>query len=64
MLEESSITVKTQWRRFKDQYGDDQRYRALEKLDRLNLFEEYVRNLEKKDADEKKIRERENKKSL
>jgi len=54
MLEESSITVKTQWRRFKDQYGDDPRYRALDKLDRLNLFEEYVRNLEKKDADEKK----------
>ncbi|CAN4084963.1 unnamed protein product [Withania somnifera] len=49
------IKVDTQWRKVQDLLEDDERCSRLEKLDRLEIFQEYIRNLEKEDEELRKL---------
>ncbi|XP_062098963.1 pre-mRNA-processing protein 40A [Humulus lupulus] len=49
------IKVNSQWRKVQDRLEDDERYLRLEKLDRLLIFQDYVRDLEKEEEEQKKI---------
>ncbi|ELR12577.1 uncharacterized protein ACA1_309660 [Acanthamoeba castellanii str. Neff] len=54
LLDEYVLSVTTQWRKFRDDVKDDPRYSALDKLDRLALFEHRIRDLERVEAEEKR----------
>lgn len=54
LLDEYVLSVTTQWRKFRDDVKDDPRYNALDKLDRLALFEHRIRDLERVEAEEKR----------
>ncbi|PON65555.1 WW domain containing protein [Parasponia andersonii] len=49
------IKVNSQWRKVQDRLEDDERYLLLEKLDRLLIFQDYIRDLEKEEEEQKKI---------
>ncbi|KAL0545547.1 hypothetical protein IC582_015433 [Cucumis melo] len=49
------IKVSSQWRKVQDRLEDDERCSRLEKLDRLLIFQDYIRDLEKEEEDQKKI---------
>ncbi|KAK9946355.1 hypothetical protein M0R45_011824 [Rubus argutus] len=49
------IKVNSQWRKVQDRLEDDERYLCLEKLDRLLIFQDYIRDLEKEEEEQKKI---------
>lgn len=49
------IKVDTQWRKVQDLLEDDERCSRLEKLDRLDIFQEYIRDLEKEDEEQRKL---------
>ncbi|KAF3640417.1 Pre-mRNA-processing protein 40A [Capsicum annuum] len=49
------IKVDTQWRKVQDLLEDDERCLRLEKLDRLEIFQEYIRDLEKEDEEPRKL---------
>ncbi|KAJ8533203.1 hypothetical protein K7X08_016092 [Anisodus acutangulus] len=49
------IKVDTQWRKVQDLLEDDERCSRLEKLDRLEIFQEYIRDLEKEDEELRKL---------
>ncbi|KAK4341997.1 hypothetical protein RND71_037813 [Anisodus tanguticus] len=49
------IKVDTQWRKVQDLLEDDERCSRLEKLDRLEIFQEYIRDLEKEDEEQRKL---------
>lgn len=49
------IKVDTQWRKVQDLLEDDERCSRLEKLDRLESFQEYIRDLEKEDEEQRKL---------
>lgn len=51
---EPSITVATQWRKIKDQFRDDKVFQALDKADRLTVFEDYIRDLERLEEEKKR----------
>ncbi|CAL5391864.1 unnamed protein product [Camellia sinensis] len=50
------IKVNTQWRKVQDQLEDDERCSCLEKFDRFEIFQEYIRDLEKEEEEQKRIR--------
>jgi len=52
--EDSFITYSTQWRKIKEQFNGDPAYEALTKLDRLEVFEDYIRDLEKEYEERKR----------
>jgi len=54
------ITVKTQWRKLKEELKDDPRFRAVDRLTRLTVFETRIKELERKELEQKRV-ERENK---
>lgn len=49
------IKANTQWRKVQDRLEDDERCSRLEKIDRLEIFQEYVQDLEKEEEEQKKI---------
>ncbi|CAA0809070.1 Pre-mRNA-processing protein 40A [Striga hermonthica] len=54
----SFIKVDSQWRKIQDQLEDDERCTRLDKIDRLDIFQDYIRDLEKEE-DELKKRQKE-----
>ncbi|KAL5780053.1 hypothetical protein ACOSQ2_010790 [Xanthoceras sorbifolium] len=49
------IKVNSQWRKVQDRLEDDERCSRLEKIDRLIIFQDYIRDLEKEEEEQKKI---------
>ncbi|XP_057840950.2 pre-mRNA-processing protein 40A isoform X2 [Cryptomeria japonica] len=49
------IKANTQWRKVQDRLEDDERCSRLDKIDRLEIFQEYIRDLEKEEEEERKI---------
>ncbi|KAG0477800.1 hypothetical protein HPP92_012519 [Vanilla planifolia] len=49
------IKATTQWRKVQDRLEDDERCLRLEKFDRLEIFQEYVQDLERDEEEQKKI---------
>ncbi|XP_062212478.1 pre-mRNA-processing protein 40A-like [Phragmites australis] len=49
------IKATTQWRKVQERLEDDERCSRLEKIDRLDIFQEYIRHLEKEDEEQKRI---------
>eukprot|EP01132_Coremiostelium_polycephalum_P004852 gene4852-6048_t len=50
-----SINVNSQWRKVKDQYENDPLYQSLDKFDFISVYESYIRDLEKKSEDSKRL---------
>lgn len=53
------VKVDTQWRKVKDRLEDDERCSRLEKIDRLEIFQEYIRDLEKEEDEQRKLKKEE-----
>ncbi|KAM7280753.1 hypothetical protein ACFE04_007887 [Oxalis oulophora] len=49
------IKVSSPWRKVQDRLEDDERCLCLEKIDRLLIFQDYIRDLEKEEEEQKKI---------
>ncbi|PKI72468.1 hypothetical protein CRG98_007135 [Punica granatum] len=49
------IKVNSQWRKIIDRLEDDERYLRLEKIDRLLIYQDYIRDMEKEEEEGKKI---------
>ncbi|KAK1319755.1 Pre-mRNA-processing protein 40A [Acorus calamus] len=49
------IKASSQWRKVQDRLEDDERCSRLEKIDRLEIFQEYIRDLEKEEEEQRKI---------
>lgn len=49
------IKANTQWRKVQDRLEDDERCARLEKIDRLDVFQDYIRHLEKEEEEQKRI---------
>ncbi|XP_073223341.1 pre-mRNA-processing protein 40A isoform X2 [Cicer arietinum] len=49
------VKVNSHWRKIQDRLEDDDRYLQLEKIDRLLVFQDYIRDLEKEEEEQKKI---------
>ncbi|KAF7850345.1 hypothetical protein BT93_L5602 [Corymbia citriodora subsp. variegata] len=49
------IKVNSQWRKIVDRLEDDERCSCLEKIDRLLIYQDYIRDLEKEEEEQKKI---------
>lgn len=58
LLDERHVGVRAQWRKVQQQLEDEPAFRALEKIDRLSVFEEHIRELEAK-AEQEKQRDKE-----
>lgn len=50
------ITASSQWRRVQDRLETNESCSRLEKLDRLEIFQEYIRELEKEEEEQRKLR--------
>nr|XP_043607467.1 pre-mRNA-processing protein 40A-like [Erigeron canadensis] len=50
------ITASSQWRRVQDRLEADESCLRLEKIDRLEIFQEYIRDLEKEEEEQRKLR--------
>ncbi|XP_027093459.1 pre-mRNA-processing protein 40A isoform X2 [Coffea arabica] len=48
------IKVDSQWRKVQDLLEDDERCSRLDKIDRLEIFQEYIRDLEREEEEQKK----------
>ncbi|XP_017701078.1 pre-mRNA-processing protein 40A-like isoform X3 [Phoenix dactylifera] len=48
------IKANSQWRKVQDRLEDDERCSRLEKIDRLEIFQEYIHNLEKEEEEQRK----------
>ncbi|KAK3011939.1 hypothetical protein RJ639_010517 [Escallonia herrerae] len=57
------IKASSQWRKVQDRLETDERCLRLEKIDRLEIFQEYVRDLEKEEEEERKLRMEESRKT-
>ncbi|GAU14967.1 hypothetical protein TSUD_47620 [Trifolium subterraneum] len=53
------IKANTQWRKVQDRLEADERCSRLEKIDRLEIFQDYLRDLEKEEEEQKKIQKEE-----
>ncbi|XP_068669590.1 pre-mRNA-processing protein 40A-like [Aristolochia californica] len=49
------IKVSSQWRKVQDRLDDDDRWSRLEKIDRFEIFQEYIRDLEKEEEEQRKL---------
>ncbi|KAF8410256.1 hypothetical protein HHK36_002781 [Tetracentron sinense] len=49
------IKANSQWRKIQDRLEDDERCSRLEKIDRLDIFQEYIHDLEKEEEEHRKI---------
>lgn len=52
--QDSSINVTTQWRKVKEQYKDDSSFLALDKMDQLTVFQDYIKQLESIEEEKKR----------
>ncbi|KAL6964146.1 hypothetical protein U1Q18_035205 [Sarracenia purpurea var. burkii] len=50
------ITASSQWRKVQDRLEADERCLCLEKMDRWEIFQEYIRDLEREEEEQMKIR--------
>ncbi|GFY89502.1 pre-mRNA-processing protein 40B [Actinidia rufa] len=50
------ITASSQWRKVQDRLEADERCSRLDKIDRLEIFQEYIRDLEREEEEHMKIR--------
>ncbi|KAA8545747.1 hypothetical protein F0562_020802 [Nyssa sinensis] len=50
------IKASSQWRKVQDRLEADERCSCLEKIDRLEIFQEYIRDLEKEEEEQRKMR--------
>ncbi|KZV54521.1 pre-mRNA-processing protein 40A-like [Dorcoceras hygrometricum] len=50
----SFIKVDSQWRKVQDLLEDDEKCTRLDKIDRLEIFQDYIRDLEKEEDEQKK----------
>ncbi|GAB4853406.1 hypothetical protein Ancab_017584 [Ancistrocladus abbreviatus] len=53
------IKASSQWRKVQDRLETDERCSRLDKIDRLETFQEYVRDLEKEEEEQRKIQKEE-----
>ncbi|KAL5855269.1 hypothetical protein ACOSQ4_005071 [Xanthoceras sorbifolium] len=53
------IKANSQWRKVQDRLEADERCSRLEKMDRLEIFQEYLRDLEKEEEEQRKIQKEE-----
>ncbi|KAK7383248.1 hypothetical protein VNO78_28922 [Psophocarpus tetragonolobus] len=49
------VKVNSHWRKIQDRLEDDDRYLRLEKIDRLLVFQDCIRDLEKEEEEQKRI---------
>ncbi|KAL6880484.1 hypothetical protein ACP4OV_012049 [Aristida adscensionis] len=49
------IKASTQWRKVQERLEDDERCSRLDKIDRLEIFQEYIRHLEKEEEEQKRV---------
>ncbi|KAK2452659.1 pre-mRNA-processing protein 40A [Trifolium repens] len=49
------VKVNSHWRKIQDRLEDDDRCLLLEKLDRLLVYQDYIRDLEKEEEEQKRI---------
>ncbi|KAG9451749.1 hypothetical protein H6P81_004653 [Aristolochia fimbriata] len=49
------IKASSQWRKVQDRLDDDDRWSRLEKIDRFEIFQEYIRDLEKEEEEHRKL---------
>ncbi|KAF2320795.1 hypothetical protein GH714_030849 [Hevea brasiliensis] len=56
---ESCDFIKHQWRKVQDRLEADERCSRLEKIDRLDIFQDYLRDLEKEEEEQRKIQKEE-----
>ncbi|XP_021714834.1 pre-mRNA-processing protein 40A-like isoform X1 [Chenopodium quinoa] len=49
------IEANSLWRKVQDRLEDDERCSRLEKIDRLEIFQDYIRYLEKEEEEQKKL---------
>mmetsp|Transcript_268 Transcript_268/g.363 ORF Transcript_268/g.363 Transcript_268/m.363 type:complete len:615 (-) Transcript_268:7-1851(-) len=52
--EDKSINVETQWRTVKAAFANEPSFQALDKNDRLSVFQEYIRDLERDEEEMKR----------
>ncbi|KAJ4848786.1 hypothetical protein Tsubulata_025770 [Turnera subulata] len=57
------IKVNSPWRKVQDRLEDDERCLRLEKLDRLLVFQDYIRDLEKEEEEQKKMQKEQQRRS-
>ncbi|VFQ63956.1 unnamed protein product [Cuscuta campestris] len=50
------IKASSQWRKVQDRIEADERCLCLEKIDRLEIFQEYIRDLEREEEEQRKLR--------
>ncbi|KAL1813993.1 pre-mRNA-processing protein 40A [Daucus carota subsp. sativus] len=50
------VKVDTQWRKVQDRMEESESGSRLEKIDRLEIFQEYIRDLEKEEDEQRKIK--------
>ncbi|MCD7472784.1 hypothetical protein HAX54_014146 [Datura stramonium] len=50
------IKASSQWRKVQDRLEADERCSSLEKIDRLEIFQEYIRDLEREEEEQRKLR--------
>ncbi|KAF3624603.1 hypothetical protein FXO38_30165 [Capsicum annuum] len=50
------IKASSQWRKVQDRLETDERCSRLEKIDRLEIFQEYIRDLEREEEEQRKLR--------
>ncbi|KAH9655534.1 pre-mRNA-processing protein 40A [Citrus sinensis] len=53
------IKANTQWRKVQDRLEADERCSRLDKMDRLEIFQEYLNDLEKEEEEQRKIQKEE-----
>ncbi|KAM0838514.1 hypothetical protein ACQ4PT_060925 [Festuca glaucescens] len=49
------IKANSQWRKVQERLEDDERCFRLEKIDRLDVFQEYIRHLEKEEEEQRRM---------
>ncbi|CAI8606206.1 unnamed protein product [Vicia faba] len=49
------VKVNSHWRKIQDRLEDDDRHLLLEKIDRLLVYQDYIRDLEKEEEEQKRI---------
>ncbi|CAK7330229.1 unnamed protein product [Dovyalis caffra] len=58
-LQELEEKASTQWRKVQDRLEADERCSCLEKIDRLEIFQDYLHDLEKEEEEQRKIQKEE-----
>ncbi|PON40510.1 WW domain containing protein [Parasponia andersonii] len=53
------IKANSQWRKLQDRLEADERCSRLEKIDRVDVFQEYIHDLEKEEEEQRKIKKEE-----